>query len=172
LHDTDGAESSRAPNTPKAVGPLSWSLKKEHKNKILEFWRWTFNNPDIVKENLKGKYEDFLGNMAELTIILDKIGEEEEKWLLLSAPHVDRQHSSTLFIEYLAQYDDDESVPRIGRIFKKILENTTPTFRQEDVQLIVRRIYKKGKQKDADFICSTYGRRGIYFLKPVWEEVQ
>ena len=145
-------------------------LPEDHKNKILEFWRWTFNNPDIVKENLKDEYEDFLGRMAELTIILDRIGEEEEKWLLLSAPHVDRQHRSTFFIEYLAQYDDDESVPRIGRIFKKILENTTPTFRQEDVGLIVRRIFTKGDAKDADFICSTYGRRGVHFLKPVWEE--
>ena len=150
--------------------PKEEDLPKEHKNKILEFWRWTFNSPDIVKENLKDEYEDFLGRMAELTIILDKIEDEEEKWLLLSAPHVDRQHRSTFFIEYLAQYDDDESVPRIGRIFKKILENTTPTFRQEDVELIVRRIFTKGDAKDADFICSTYGRRGVHFLKPVWEE--
>jgi hypothetical protein len=145
-------------------------LPEDHKNKILEFWRWTFNNPDMVKENLKDEYEDFLGRMAELTIILDRIGEEEEKWLLLSAPHVDRQHRSTFFIEYLAQCDDDESVIRIGRIFKKMLENTTPTFRQEDVELIVRRIFTKGDAKDADFICSTYGRRGVHFLKPVWEE--
>jgi hypothetical protein len=145
-------------------------LPEDHKNKIMEFWRWTFNNPDMVKENLKDEYEDFLGRMAELTIILDRIGEEEKKWLLLSAPHVDRQHRSTFFIEYLAQYDDDESVIRIGRIFKKMLENTTPTFRKEDIETIVRKIYVKGKKEDADYICTTYGRRGIHFLRSIWKE--
>jgi len=58
------------------------------------------------------------------------------------------------------------------QIYNKVLENTTSTYKQEDIELIVRRIYEKGDRQDADDICNTYGRRGIHFLKPLWEEFQ
>ena len=130
----------------------------------------TFNNQDIAKENLKEKYEGFLGRMAELTTLFDTIGEKEEQWLLLSAPHVEKPLRSNFFIEYLARYEDAESIARIGRIFKKILEDATPEFPQEYIGRIVRRLYEHGITEDADYICNTYGRRNIHFLKPVWEE--
>ena len=150
--------------------PYKKKLEDEHKSQILKFWSWAFENQAIVKENLKDGYGDFLAEIAELTIILSKIGEKEEKWLLLSAPYVGGQHRIGFFIEYLARYDDEESVSRIGRIFRKILESNTPTFEEESIKSIVRKIYNKGDKKDADSICSIYGRRGVYFLKPVWEE--
>lgn len=147
-------------------------LSEENKKKISEFWAWTFNHPDVAKANLGDEYNSFLGRMAELTIILDKIDEEKEKWLMLSAPFIELQHRSTFFIEYLTKFEDKESIERIGRIFKKVLENTTPTFRQEDIESIVRRVYDKGNREDAEAICNTYGRRGVHFLKPIWEENQ
>jgi hypothetical protein len=51
-----------------------------------------------------------------------------------------------------------------------VLEHTTPEFRKENIELIVRKIYDKNNRQDAEDICNTYGRRGIHFLKPVWEE--
>ena len=110
--------------------------------------------------------------MTELTILLPKIDSKEEKRLLLCAPYIDFHYHATFFIEYLTKFNDAESIKCIGRIYKKVLENNTPTFRQEDIELIVRRIYEKGNRKDAEDICNTYGRRGIHFLKPVWEEFQ
>jgi len=143
-----------------------------NKEKVLKFWAWTFDNQDIAKKNLGESYSSFLERMAELTIYLDAIDEEKEKWLLLCAPHIDRHHHTAFFIEYLAKFDDEESVRRIGKIYNKVLENTTPTYKQEDIELIVRRIYEKGVGQDADDICNTYGRRGVHFLKPLWEEFQ
>ncbi|MFH1191045.1 MAG: hypothetical protein V1670_02465, partial [Candidatus Omnitrophota bacterium] len=81
------------------------------------------------------------------------------------------------FIEYLTKFDDEESVKRIGKIFLKVLETATPTFRQEDIQSLVERLYKVG-EKDivikagADNICNTYGRRGIHFLKDLFYQNQ
>ena len=123
-------------------------LSEESKKKILEFWAWTFNNPDIVKANLGEDYNSFLGRLAELTILLDKIDGEKENWLLLCVPYIGLEHRSPFFIEYLTKFDDEESIRRIGRI------------------------YKKGNPNDAEDICNTYGRRGLHFLKPVWEENQ
>ncbi len=147
-------------------------IVEEIRKKILEFWAWTFDKQDFVRKNLGNDYNSFLGQMAELTILLDKIDDVAEKWLLLCAPYIDLQHGATLFVEYLTKFDDEESIKRIGKIFLKVLENTTPTFRQEEITLIVRRVYDKGDRSDADAICNTYGRRGVHFLKPLWEEYQ
>ncbi|MBU4306112.1 MAG: hypothetical protein KJ893_10920 [Candidatus Omnitrophica bacterium] len=146
---------------------------EESKKKVVFFWEWTFNKQDFVKKKLGDLYGAFLSRMAELTIWLDKIDKTTEKWLLLSAPYVEIQHSSAFFIEYLTKFEDEESVKRIGKIFLKILETSTPTFRQEDIRLIVERLYKAGEKHaaikaDADNICNTYGRSGIHFLKDLF----
>lgn len=145
---------------------------EELKKKILDFWAWTFNKQDFVKTNLADEYGKFLGQIAGLTILLDNIDEEKEKWLLLCAPHVDRHDSAVSFIENLTKFEDEESIKRIGKIFLKVLENTTPAFMEEQIELIVSRIYEKGDKSDADTICNAYGRRGIHFLKPLWEKHQ
>ncbi|MCX5815406.1 MAG: hypothetical protein NTX75_04075 [Proteobacteria bacterium] len=143
---------------------------EEIKKRILEFWAWTFDEQDFVKTRLGDTYGSFLGQMAGLTVLLDKIDDEKEKWLTLCVPHLDRHHNAVSFIKYLTKFDDEDSIKRIGKIFLKLLENTTPTFMQEHIEVIVRRIYEKGNRDDAEAICNTYGRRGIHFLKPLWEE--
>jgi hypothetical protein len=143
-----------------------------NKNKILEFWTWTYAQQEIVKNKLGADYNAFLSRMAELTIILDKIDEEKEKWLLLCVPHIDIGHNAMMFMEALAKFSDKESVKRIGKIYRIILEYTTPRYNNEDIVLIVSRIYEKGDPTDAEAICNTYGRRGVDFLRPVWEKYQ
>lgn len=153
---------------------------EETKAKILEFWKWTAEEEqDYVKNKLGKSYPSFLAGMAELTILLDNIDDTTEKWLLLSAPYVNEEHRPGFFIEYLAKFEDGDSVKRLGKIFLKILENSTPTFRDEDIRLIVKRLYElwkkdKGKYKEikveADNICETYGRHNIHFLKDIWDE--
>lgn len=150
---------------------------EETKNKVIAFLGWTFKERETVKEKLGEAYGAFLSRLAELTIWLDKIDETTEAWLLLSAPYVEIQHRSAFFIEYLTKFDDEESFQRIGRIFLKVLETATPTFRQEEIQLIVERLYKIGEKDaaikaDADNICNTYGRRGIHFLKDLFYKNQ
>ena len=150
------------------------------KEKVLRFWEWTFDNQEYIKEKLGEDYEEFLAQLADLTIYLDRMNEKNKEWLMLSAPYAYKERHTGFFLEYLTKFEDDDSVKRLGKIFLKILEsseNTTPTYRQEDIQLIVERLYKlwqKDKEKykevkeDADEICNTYGRRGIYFLKDLW----
>lgn len=144
----------------------------ETKNKVIAFWEWTFRERASVKAKLGESYDSFLSRMAELTIWLDKVDEEKEAWLLLSAPYIEIQHRSAFFIEYLTKFDDDDSVKRIGKILLKVLETATPTFRQEEIQLIIERLYKVGEKTSADNICNTYGRRGIHFLKDLFYKNQ
>lgn len=152
-------------------------LQGEKRDRILEFWKWSCDNQDFVKDKLGKDHGAFLSRMSLLTILLDRIDETTQQWLMLSAPYVDEEYYSSFFMEYLTKFEDDDSVERMAKIFLKVLENTTPTFKQEDIQLIVERLYKlwlKDKarhnkvKEDADSICNTYGRRGIHFLKDIW----
>lgn len=150
---------------------------EEIKKRVLAFWEWTVKEQEFVKSKLGDAYSSFLSRMAELTIWLDRIDGKSEEWLMLSAPFIETEHRPAFFVEYLTKFDDEESVRRIGKIFLKVLEKTTPTFRQEDIQLIVERLYKVGEKDatikaDADSICNTYGRRGIHFLKDLFYKNQ
>lgn len=151
---------------------------EDAKQRILAFWKWTYEQKDSIGAMLGDKYPPFLDKLATMTILLDKIDDDAEKWLLLSAPHINQNRNASFFIEYLTKFEDPESIKRIGRIFRKILEHSNPTFRQEEIELIVRRIYDKGDRRDANAICNAYGSKGIYdskgilFLRPLWEEYQ
>lgn len=147
------------------------------KEKVLKFWEWTFKYKEYAKGKLGDDYEKFLAKLADLTIYLDRIDENNKEWLLLSAPYAYKKRHTSFFIEYLPKFKDDDSVRYLGRIFLKVLDNSTPTFRQEDIQLIVERLYKlwqKDKEKykeikdDADEICRIYFDRGIYFLNEIY----
>lgn len=143
---------------------------KTIQKKILDFWKWTVEKQDFVKSKLGEDYKSFLSQMAFLTVWLDKIDEESEKLLMQSAPYVDIEHSASFFMEYLTKFEDKESVKRIGPILKKVLETSTPMFKEKEVTLLVERLYDLGKtdsqaKADADEICNTYGRSGIHFLR-------
>jgi hypothetical protein len=147
------------------------------KKKVLIFWEWTVNEQEFVKGKLRDAYPSFLSRMAELTIWLDKIDDTTKNWLMLSAPFIEIEHRSGFFIEYLTKFSDEVSVKHIGKIFLKVLETATPTFKEEEIQLIVERLYKIGEKDslvkaDADNICNTYGRRGIHFLKDLFYKNQ
>ena len=125
-----------------------------------------------MKETLGDGYSSFLSKMSALTSVLGKIDNENEKWLLLSAPFIDIEKNSSFVLERFTKFEDAESIARIGKIFLKILENTTPGFDEVHIKQIVERMYKNGSREDADAICNTYGRRGIHFLRLLWEEFQ
>jgi hypothetical protein len=101
-----------------------------------------------------------------------KFDEQNDTFFRNALDYLDHHHNTASFIECLTKFEDEASVKLIGKMFLKMLENTTLTFRQESIELIVLRIYKKGNRNDADTICNTYGRCGIHFFKPVWEEHQ
>ncbi|KJJ85785.1 hypothetical protein OMAG_000339 [Candidatus Omnitrophus magneticus] len=154
-------------------------LSDEFKKKILDFWEWTFNEKEFVQSKLEEDYNAFLSRLANLTILLDKIDEKNEQWLLLSAPHISKEDSfmnHSVFIKYLDKFSDEESIKRSGKIFKEVLQYTTPNFiNKVEIQSIVKKLYEIGKKDqeiklDADEICNTYGRRGIHFLRDLFND--
>lgn len=158
--------------TKKKEGETISDPQNNIKSKILEFWAWTCSESELVKRILGDFYGSFIGNLPMLTILLDKIDEEKENWLILCAPYIGNGHEASSFVEYLTKFDDKESIERIGKIYLKVLENSTPDYDLENIKVIVQRIYDKGKRADADEICNIYGRRGLHFLRAIWDKNQ
>lgn len=188
----DGAATPEKRKRWLAVAGYFWSIsdrtlrKKEYRldtepssqetiDRVIEFWKWTYKEREKIEALLGDDYDDFLGRMADLTIYLDKLDNESGEWLLLAAPYAGRHRMTSFLVEYLTKFEDDESLRWIGRIYVKILEQTTPTFRKEDIECVVKRLYELGKKepevkKNADDICNTYGRRGEHFLRGLFDE--
>lgn len=144
------------------------------KNRIVEWWQWIYKKyKDEKAETLTKKDKEILSDLSQLTVFLSQIDSKNYNWLLLSAAYLDF-HSSLFIFEYLNKLKEKgESVKYIGKIILKILENSTPGFRQEDIKSIVEFLYKSGHKKqkrEADKICNIYGSRGFEFLRDLWEK--
>ncbi|MEI6287447.1 MAG: hypothetical protein WCP79_13150 [Bacillota bacterium] len=140
------------------------------KRNILEFWKWTYKNQELIKNKLGDLYGYFLGKMYSFLPLMEKLDRESEKWLLLCTPFVSESKNTIFFIEYLTKFEDDESVGIIGKIFLKLLENCTPTYNPEHIERILRIVFGKGDKEVANRICDTYGRRGEHLLRNIWNE--
>lgn len=156
---------------------LKESLKREEQEessiqKILDFWKWSYQNRGTIRENLKDKYNEFLGGLTDLTIYLDKIDSETEEWLRHSIPFVGYQHRSSFFIEYLTKFvSDNESMKFVGKIFCEMLKTNLPTYKKEDIIEIVEGLYEiESMKKTANEICNIYGRHGEHFLKNLFNK--
>ena len=145
---------------------------KKIQDKIIEFWKWTYDNKDLVEQILGNDYNTLQIEFVKLTIALDGINEENEKWIMNGIPHFGQGHDSEMgyLIGYLSKFEDEESIERAGEIYLKLIENNTPTYKQEDIKTIVEKLYEKKQNDCANKICNIYGRRGYHFLKPSWKK--
>ena len=87
--------------------------KEKFNDKIVSFWRWTYDERARVKETLGDSYNSFLSKMSTLTSVLGKIDNENEQWLLLSAPFIDIEnieHNSSFVLERFTKFEDAESI--------------------------------------------------------------
>ncbi len=157
---------------------ISFFRKREEQNeqiksKIISFWRWIYENKYKGKQEneLTGDDKKILSELCKLTVFLPEINSENFEWLKLSVSFLDVRYNPSLFIEYLNNLKDKgESVNFIGKIYLEMLKNTTPYFRQEDIQSIVEYLYQKGKKEEASEICNIYAERGYEFLKSLYEK--
>ena len=144
------------------------------------FLKLILDKSDEKYKNKKSFNEDdkrILSDLTELTIFLPKIDEKNFRWLNLSASNIHRDPSSHFFIEYLDRLKDRadkvESGRYVGKIFLKLLDSFTPTYKSEHIISIVEYLYKlkQNETKDsADKICNIYGSRGVYFLRDIYKK--
>lgn len=140
------------------------------KKRVLEFWNWTSENNEKIRSILEEEYPHFLNKLSKFINLLDDVDENNEKWLKLCAPYIDLAHSAYSFIESLNNFSDANSIIRLGNVFLKILETSTPYHPMGDIYAFVDKLYKVGEKDNADAICNIYGNRGYLDLRSLWEE--
>ncbi len=143
---------------------------KEIKEKILSFWKWVYDNKYKKKLELTEEDKNILAHLAELTIFLDKIDEENFDRIMLSARYVHVGFTSPFFIEYLDRFEDQESIIKTGKIFLEMLSVFTPDFDQKHIRSIVEKLYKAREIDNAGKICNIYGSRGCDFLRDIYKK--
>jgi len=139
--------------------------------KIISFWRWVYEKKYKDKKNFNDKDKEILSELSRLTLFLPEINSENKNWLMLSAPYTYISFNSPFFIECLNYLKDKgDSYKYVGKIFLKMLENSPPDFKKEDIRSIVNFLYQKGIKEEANKICNIYGSRGLDFLRNLYEK--
>jgi len=147
--------------------------EKKFADKIIEFWRWIYENKYKGKQENELTKEDkqILSNLCNLTIFLPEINSEYSEWVKTSALFVDTGFHSSFFIEYLdGLKDKGKSIDFIGKIYLEMLKNTTPDFQRENIRSIIEYMYQNGKREEANDICNIYGSRGNDMLRDLHEK--
>lgn len=144
--------------------------------RILKFWKWTYENNDDIKSLLGDeKYRQFMSKLGLLLIYVRKLNEEQFKWMMKSIPALNNHHNIPDVIEYMTRYQSAEELVLVGKLFVELLEKVTPSYDKDHILLIVRRLYENKDPKRelfniANNICDTYGRRGNYMLRDLYNE--
>ena len=139
------------------------------KGRIINFWKWIYDNKYREIEQLTEKDKNILSHLVELAVFLEKIDAENFIWLMLSARYVNVGFRSPFLIEYLDRFEDEESIRNVGKIFLKMLATFIPDFDQKHIRSIVEKLYTVGERDYANKICDIYGRNSYEFLRNIWE---
>ena len=112
-----------------------------------------------------------------MAVFLEEIDEEKFKWLKLSAKYVHIDFNSPFFIESLNQLKSKGEQPisaiYIGKIFLVMLDTFTPDFEQEHIKAIIEYLYEVRDEQTTELsskICNIYGKRGLDFLRDIYEK--
>ncbi len=141
-------------------------LQKEHKERIFEFWRYSYER---ISADGEKKNEKILSDLNLLAVFLDVICEDNKKWLLQSAPYVEKRWHSSFLLEYLNRLVEGNP-QAVGEIIMAMLKQAIPSYQEEHISLIVETLYKKDRQALANDICDRYGRAGYEFLRQIYEK--
>jgi hypothetical protein len=153
---------------------LFWTIRDKEiepaiRERILEFWRACFKK---IHGHEKG-HQKILSDLNLLTVFLPNLSGDYREWLFQSALYVEVKYHSAFLLEHLNRLADKN--PReAGDIFIHLLKNNViPTYKKEDISLIVRKLYTSNHRQMAREICDIYFRKGEKFLVPIcdkWEK--
>jgi hypothetical protein len=152
-------------------------LLENNKDKVINYWIWTYKNREDLKNRLPDVYEVFLSRIVRLLMYSEKIDAQLEECILLSIPYADNEKREAFFVEALVSFEDDDSIVRASRLFKELLNYSAPYYDQNDIVALVSKIAETGiriRNKDvyqtALDICNIYADKGAYFLKSTYEK--
>lgn len=142
-------------------------LTDKIKVKVKPLWKTLFY---ILSENEENtEYQKVIANLSEWLSLIDEIDEQTLEWLKLSVKY-QTDYGASFFIECLLKHVE-KTPAEVGEIYLEILKTGVyhPTYKEEDIQMIVRVLYEQNQKETADRICNLYLEKGFDFLRTIYE---
>lgn len=144
------------------------ALSTDQRTTVLSLWRYLFAHYHDRGE-LDDDEANLVSDLSKFAVYLDTIDPESLRWLLFSAPYVERTHNTWFFVECLDRLVS-VSPHEVGLIYIEMLENGIyPDYDQAHITHTVEALYTEGEKGLADRICNLYGSERYYFLKDIYD---
>lgn len=143
---------------------LMWTLRKgqqdETNAKALALWA-------VLDDRANSEVETdrrILSHLCSLSVFVDELNEQATELIIRGAPFAEIEHDSYILLEELRRLVDDYP-KQVGIIFLAMLENFAPTYQQEDIEYILRKLYDSGgeSRQKANSIFELYLGHGVEF---------
>ncbi len=144
------------------------SLTNELKTRIFPLWEKLVKV--LEEEKNDPKIQEIFVNLNNWITLIDALDQQKVDLLKKSIIFMKGDYRLVSFIENLLNHVD-KSPDEVGDIVLEMLNaGVFVTIKGENFQQLVRRLYELKRKDIADEICYMYARKGIFFLKEVYEE--
>lgn len=167
LEQSDKLEESDKPEKVKAY--------EQVKAKIKPAWNVLFEK--LSKNSELVEYQEVLGPLSGWLGLIDTIDVKVLNWVKVSIRYINKPSNYYLTISRLikALLEHVSKTPRaMAEIYLQIPQCvlTDLQMEEDDIKKTVRILYNRKYTDVADNICEQFGKAGVYFLRPIYEEHQ
>ena len=145
------------------------ALNADQRNRLLSLWRYLFAHYRDRGE-LHDDEANLVSDLSKFAVYLDTIGPESLRWLLFSAPYVERNHNTWFFVECLHRLAS-VSPRQVGLVYLEMLNSgiyATYDY-QKHITSTVETLYSMNENDLANRICNLYGSKRLYFLRDIYD---
>jgi hypothetical protein len=144
------------------------SLTKELKSKIAPLWEKLVQLLEQAEND--PKIQEVLVSLSNWITLVDELDQKKVDLLKASISYMKADYRLVFFIENLLKHVD-KTPDEVGEIVLEMLSaGLFVTIKEKNLQQLVRRLYEQERKDIADKICYLYARKGIFFLKEVYDE--
>jgi len=144
------------------------SLTEEMKDRIVPLWEKLVQV--LEQAEIDPKIQEVLASLSNWITLVDELDQKKVDLLKTSISYMKADYRFPFFIQDLLKHVD-KTPDEVGEIVLKTLDaDLFVTMKEENLQLLVRRLYEQKRKNTADRICILYARKGLFFLKEVYDE--
>ncbi len=135
---------------------------------IFPIWKRIFDKISLKIEDQEN--QRIISNLTQLLCYFKTIPDELFDILSFSAKYLKSGFGTVHFVEELNRLRKKE-LDKVGKLFSLLLDNDDyPTYKTEHIKEIIEDLYTNGYKELANDICVRYAKKGILFLRELYEK--
>jgi hypothetical protein len=165
------------------------SKNTEHYSEIIYFW-WTLRESNSENSDYKEKTKELWGKLYEVLNIeqdkpefrqsasklsmwldiVDQIDDDVKNYMGLSVKY--SEFGGADLVDHLYKHTE-KCFKNVGEILLSMLEaEKIPSYHEDNIKVIVEKLYSEGLSECADKICNIYFEHSILFLRDIYQKNQ